>query len=222
MTGWLVFCGLSLVATALLLLIRFPRRLWTLPAMAVMLAGAGYAWQGQPGLPDRPAQGVTAVRPLDPDLIAVREGLFGRFNFDYSYFMAADAMTRAGAPQLAATVMLGAVRKAPGDPGLWAGLGLALAEHDGDQLSPAARYAFAKAVELNPGHPGPLFYRGIALARSGDVEAARSEWGKALQLVPKDASYRDGMVSVMLKLDPGLAAAARSATTAPPNPRVRR
>lgn len=214
MTGWLVFGAFAVLAVALLLIIRFPRRFWTVPAMAIMLAGAGYAWQGQPGLPDRPVEGVASVRPLDPDLIAAREGLFGRFNFDYSYFMAADAMTRAGAPQLAATVLLGAVRKAPGDPGLWSGLGLALTEHDGDQLSPAARYAFDKAVELNPSHPGPPFFRGIALARSGDLEVARREWGKAFQLMPKDASYRDDMVKVMLKLDPGLAEAARAAPAA--------
>ncbi|WP_333572263.1 tetratricopeptide repeat protein [Sphingomonas sp.] len=205
----------------LLLLIRFPRRLWTLPAMAIMLAGAGYAWQGQPSLPDHPVEAVASARPLDPDLIAVREGLFGRFNFDYSYFMAADAMTRAGAPQLAATVMLGAVRKAPVDAGLWAGLGLALAEHDGDQLSPAARFAFDKAVELAPRHPGPPFFRGVALARSGDLEAARREWGSAMRLLPKEASFRDDMVRVMLKLDPGLAAAA-AAGAAPPNPPVAR
>ncbi|WP_294334379.1 cytochrome c biogenesis factor-like protein [uncultured Sphingomonas sp.] len=215
MMGWLVFGGFAVLAVALLLLIRFPIRLWTVPAMAVMLAGAGYAWQGQPSLADRPVEGVANVRPLDPDLIAVRESLFGRFNFDYSYFMAADAMTRAGAPQLAATVMLGAVRKAPIDPGLWAGLGLALADHDGDQLSPASRFAFAKAEELGPDHPGPAFYYGIALARSGDLPAARREWGKALQKVPKDASYRDDMVTVMLKLDPGLAEAARQAPAAP-------
>lgn len=217
MTGWLVFGSFALGALALLLLIRFPRRFWTVPAMAVMLAGAGYAWQGQPGLPDRPAQGVTSVRPLDPDLIAAREGLFGRFNFDYSYFMAADAMTRAGSPQRAATVMLGAVRKAPNDLGLWAGLGLALAEHDGDQISPAARYAFDRAEQLAPNHPGPPFYRGIALARSGDLAAARQAWGRALRLVPPTASYRDEMVGVMLKLDPGLAAAARSALSANPS-----
>lgn len=208
MMGWFVFGGLALLGIALLLLIRFPIRFWTVPAMAVMLAGAGYAWQGQPALPDHPVEGVASVRPLDPDLIAAREGLFGRFNFDYSYFMAADAMTRAGAPQLAATVMLGAVRKAPTDLALWSVLGLALAEHDGDQLSPAARHAFARAEELGPDHPGPPFYHGIALAYAGDMEAARREWGKALLHVPKGATYRDDMVSVMLKLDPGLADAA--------------
>ncbi len=216
MMGWLVFGAFALVATALLLIIRFPRQLWTLPAMAVMLAAAGYAWQGRPGLASQPVTGVASVRPLDPDLIAVREGLFGRFNFDYSYFMAADAMARAGAPQLAATVMLGAVRKAPADAGLWSGLGLALAEHDGDQLSPAARYAFDKAETLAPNHPGPPFYRGIALARAGDLEAARQAWGRALRLLPPDAGYRDAMVGVILKLDPGLAAAARSAPPANP------
>lgn len=220
--GWLVFGVFSIAAAALLLFIRFPRRLWTLPAMAIMLAGAGYAWQGQPSLRDHPAEGIARVRPLDPDLIAVREGLFGRFNFDYSYFMAADAMTRAGAPQLAATVMLGAVRKAPMDAGLWSGLGLALAERDGDQLSPAARYAFDKAVELAPRHPGPPFFQGVALARSGDLEAARREWGKAMQWLPKEASFRDDMVRVMLKLDPGLAAAAAGSAadnaTAPARP----
>jgi Flp pilus assembly protein TadD len=113
--------------------------------------------------------------------------------------------------------MLGAVRKAPNDLGLWAGLGLALAEHDGDQISPAARYAFDRAEQLAPNHPGPPFYRGIALARSGDLAAARQAWGRALRLVPPTASYRNEMVGVMLKLDPGLAAAARSALSANPS-----
>lgn len=215
--GWLVFAGMALAGIALLLGARFPWRFWTLPAMAVMLAAAGYAWQGHPSLVGKPAEGTESVRPLDPDLIAVREAMFGRFNFDYSYFMAADAMTRAGALRLAATVMLGAVRKAPGDVGLWSGLGLALAEHDGDQLSPAARYAFDKAAELGPSHPGPPFFLGVALARSGDVAAARLAWGAALKRVPKDARYRDDMVKVMLTLDPALAEAARLAPSTPAN-----
>lgn len=214
MTGWLVFGGFALLGGALLLLIRFPRRLWTLPTMAVMLAAAGYAWQGRPGLAGQPAQGATNARPLDQDVIAVREAMFGRFNFDFSYFMAADGMIRAGAPRHAAAVMLGAVRKAPNDVGLWSWLGVALAEQDGDQLSPAARFAFDKAAKLGPSHPGPPFFLGIALARSGDISAARNAWGEALQRVPKDASYRDDMVKAMLTLDPSLAEAAATAASA--------
>ena len=75
--------------------------------------------------------------------------------------------------------------------------------------------AVAKAAELGPDHPGPAFYYGIALARSGDLAAARREWGTALKKLPKDASYRNDMVTVMLKLDPGLAEAARQAPAAP-------
>ncbi|MHA6720237.1 tetratricopeptide repeat protein [Sphingomonas sp. RS6] len=209
MNGWLLFALAALAGGGVLWALRFPRRLWTLPATAVMLAGAGYAWQGQPTLDGRPATGTAAGAWIDPNLIAVREAMFGRFNFDYSYFMAADAMTRTGSPDSAVGVMLGGVRKAPKDAALWTGLGLALAAHDDDQVSPASQFAFDRARALAPSHPGPAFFHGVAFARAGNFGAARREWAVAMRLVPEDASYRMDMVKVIVALDPEILDAAQ-------------
>jgi cytochrome c-type biogenesis protein CcmH len=215
MNGWLLFAALAVLGGGVLWAIRFPRGLWTLPATAVMLGGAGYAWQGQPGLVGRPVSATKAVTWIDPDLIAVREAMFGRFNFEYSYFMAADAMVRTGSPDLAAGVMLGGVRKAPADVALWTGLGLALAAHDDDRVSPAAQFAFNRATALAPTHPGPAFFRGVAYARAGELGAARREWARAMRLIPDDASYRYDMVKVIVSLDPEILNAAQGQGMAP-------
>lgn len=192
MMGWAMFLAVAAAVAALLALLRFPRRMWTVAATAVMLAAAGYAWQGSPTLAGQPVVAESKKAEVDPGLVALREAMFGKFGtYTFSYAAAADAMKRSGRPDLAATVWVGAVRKVPEDFGLWTGLGVALAEHDGDQVSPASGLAFAKAMELAPKHPGPPFFMGLALVRQGRLAEAQPFWVKAVELTPDTASYRD-------------------------------
>lgn len=199
--GWLMFLGVALVAAVLLWCTRFPRKLWTIPATALMLGAAGYAWQGSPGLPGHPVAADEKAGDVDADMVALRDALFGRFNFDFAYFTAADAMTRAGSPRGAVNVMIGAVRKAPKDAPLWAVLGLKLAEHDGNQISPAARFAFERGIALWPQHPGMHFFYGLAYVREGKFEEARPYWAKAVELTPAKASYRNELLVRLFLLD---------------------
>lgn len=201
MMGWLLFLALAVAAALLLWLFRFPRRLWAVPATAVMLGAAGYAWQGSPGLAGHSVEAGKQEGQIDPEIVALRESLFGRFNFDAAYFMAADAMTRSGSPQSAARVMTGAVRKAPQDAGLWTWAGVVLAQNDGNQISPAARFAFERALALAPRHPGPPFFYGLAQIREGKLAEARGSWAKAVELTPADASYRGQLVARLFLLD---------------------
>ncbi|WP_448661055.1 tetratricopeptide repeat protein [Sphingomonas sp. CJ20] len=206
--GWVLFAGLAIACGLLLWLTGFPRRLWTIPATALMLGAAGYAWQGSPGLVGHPVAAVEKPGEVDPALVALREAMFGRFNFDYSYFMAADGMLRAGAPGAAVKVMLGGVRKAPQDAALWTGLGLVLAENDAMQVSPAAKFAFEKAIALWPTHPGPQFFYGLAYVREGKFAEARAHWARAYELAPPKASYRDELLVRLFLLDKFLEAKA--------------
>ncbi|WP_204349524.1 tetratricopeptide repeat protein, partial [Stenotrophomonas maltophilia] len=73
-------------------------------------------------------------------------------------------------------VWQGAVRQVPEDAALWTGFGLALAEYDGNQISPAAQFAFGKASALSPQHPGPPFFYGLALVRANRFAEARPWW----------------------------------------------
>lgn len=215
MNGWIVFAAIALAALLLLWATGFSRRLWTVAATAVMLAAAGYAWQGSPGIAGAPVAAAKRAGEVDPNLVALREAMFGRFGFEYQYFAAADAMTRAGSPEAAVQVMLGAVRKAPKDAVLWTGLGLTLAENDGNQVSPAAKFAFDKAVALAPDHPGPRFFYGLAYLRQGEWAKARPYWAAALERTPAKASYRDELLVRLFLLDRFLEA---QSGTAPPPP----
>lgn len=210
--GWLLLLAIALVTALVLWRTGYPRKLWTIPATALMLGAAGYTWQGSPGLAGHPVAAERQRGEVDPDLVALREALFGRFNFSFAYFTAADAMTRLGAPGQAANVMIGAVRKAPQDAALWTGLGLTLAEHDGNQVSPASRLAFERAMTLWPQHPGPPFFYGLALIREGKFAEARPWWLKAVQFTPEKASYRNELVVRLFLLDRLLAAKAGQAS----------
>jgi cytochrome c-type biogenesis protein CcmH len=82
-----------------------------------------------------------------------------------------------------------AVRRYPGDPQLWIGLGNALVDHSRG-LSPPAELAYRRAAELDPGHPAAPFFYGLAMARSGDRQGAVIVWQDILKTAPKDAEWR--------------------------------
>ncbi|MBC7767695.1 MAG: hypothetical protein H7124_02805, partial [Phycisphaerales bacterium] len=81
------------------------------------------------------------------------------------------------------------VREHPRDAMLWTGLGNALADHSG-MLTPASELAFRRAMALAPGYPGPRFFLGLALARSGHPEDAIALWRSILAEAPANASWR--------------------------------
>lgn len=199
--GWVILIGLALASGALLLLIGFPRHLWMIGATALTLGAAGYAFQGNPGLAGSPVTHVKKPIEVDPDLVALREAMFGRFNQSYGYFAISDAMLRVGSPDEAAIAMQGAVRKAPNDAALWTGLGTTLAERDGGVVTPAARFAFDRAIALAPKHPGPPYFLGLALARTGELTEARALWARAVALTPEKLSYRPALVAQLANLD---------------------
>ena len=72
---------------------------------------------------------------------------------------------------------------------MWIGLGNALVDH-AHGLTPPAELAYRRAAELAPDSPAPPFFYGLALARSGDREAAVSLWRNVLAKAPPDASWR--------------------------------
>lgn len=200
--GWVMLATLAIVAVLALALLRYPRKLWTVPATALMLGAAGYAWQGSPGLPGHPvAPGGPRVE-VDQGLIDLRDAMFGKYGtYAWSYGNLADGMLRQGDRERAVKVWQGAVRQVPGDVALWTGFGSALAEYDGNQLSPAAQFAFDKALALSPEHPGPPFFYGLALIRANRFAEAEPWWEKAVALTPEKASYRPALVARLLTLE---------------------
>ena len=200
MSGWLILLLIGGAAGVSLWLLGVRRQLASLIGAALMLGATGYALQGRPALPGAPAGGSVARSEVEPALIELRWTLWGRFTFEEQYFVAADAMRSAGNRAAAAQVMLGAVRSVPGSAQAWTGLGTALVEHDG-ALSPAARLAFARARQLAPRHPGPGFYRGMALVETGDLHGARLAWRQALARTQADTEARTAIAARLAVLE---------------------
>lgn len=166
------------------------RVLWSMVGAALFLGAAGYAWQGRPLLAAAPARPVRGMAAIDPEAIALRETLLGRYTADASYLVAADAMTRAGDTRAAARVTLAGVRRLPRSFILWTWAGVTLAADADDQVTPPALLAFRQAARLAPEHPAPPFYAGMAYVRAGQFGEARRYWRRAYALSPAGTSYR--------------------------------
>lgn len=204
--GFVALLLLGAGAFGALALLRADRALWTLLAAALCLGGAGYAWQGSPLLGARPATPRAEIAPIDPDEIALRDSLLGRYTADTAYLVAADAMTRSGNSRAAARVVLGGLSKLPKSFILWTWAGVTLAADAGDRLSPPALLAFRQAARLAPEHPAPPYYLGMAYLKAGQLAQARALWLRAVALSAPGTDYRRELVRRVLVLDQFIAA----------------
>lgn len=199
--GWIALVLLAGAAFGALALMRVPRLLWSLLGAALMLGAVGYAWQGRPTLPGRPTASDTQTLLADPALIELRTQMFGRFGAEGAYLVAADALARSGSGRFEVQAILGGIRTNSKSAQLWTALGDALARHDGGRLTAPAQFAFDQARRLDPRHPGPLFFLGLAQIRSDDFAAAETSWRRALALTHPDAGYRPVIAERLLLLE---------------------
>lgn len=185
--GWLILIGLMVLSLAGLHLLRVRGAALTASAAALLLGGAGYAFQGNPGLPGAPAQ-VNEAGDVFP-LTKARHAFFGQFTPAESWLRMSEALARDGQSEDAVGILQNAVKRYPGDPQLWIGLGNALVDH-ARGVTPAAELAYRKAEQAAPGHPAAPFFYGLALARSGDRDGALKLWRNILASAPPDAEWR--------------------------------
>jgi cytochrome c-type biogenesis protein CcmH len=185
--GWLALILLIAACLGLLWWLGIRGGMLTGAAAALLLAASGYALQGRPDLPASPAQSATD-RDIFP-LTDARHAFFGHFTRAESWLRMSEALARDGKAEDAVGILQNAVRRYPGDPQLWIGLGNALVDHS-QGLTPPAELAYERAAQLVPGQPGPPFFYGLALARSGDSQAAVIIWKRVLARAPANASWR--------------------------------
>jgi cytochrome c-type biogenesis protein CcmH/NrfG len=198
-SGWLSIALLAAVTLGGLRLLGLRGAMLQLAAAALLFGGAGYALQGRPGLAGSPRHVAAARAPLP--LTGARRALMGQFNSADRWITIAEGYASRGDTRSAAGVLGSAVREHPTDAFLWVGYGNALFDHAG-ALTPAARGAYARALELAPDHPAPHFFYGLALARSGDREGALAQWQGILATAPADASWRPLVEGGISALEP--------------------
>ena len=199
--GWLWLAVLAGAAGVLLWRLGVSRVIAWFAAAALMLGATGYALQGSAGLPGKPVVAGSETIDIDPGMVAFREAIMPGAPGDHLILASADNRLRSGDTEAAANGLLQAIARNPGDAALWAGLGGALAAHDAGQMSPAARFAFARALRLAPGEPGPPFFLGLAYVQAGDLAAAKTAWLRALALTPRDAPYRVDIAERLVLID---------------------
>ncbi|HEY7006162.1 MAG TPA: hypothetical protein VH392_06715 [Sphingomicrobium sp.] len=185
--GWIILLLLIGVSLGALRLLGVTGAALTASAAALLLGAAGYAFQGNPGVPGAPARETESQDVLP--LTQARHAFFGDFAPAEPWLRMSEALARDDQMEDSIGILENAVKRYPGDAQLWIGLGNALVDHSRG-LTPPAELAYRRAAEVAPGHPGAPFFYGLALARSGDRDGAVKIWKDILAKAPPDASWR--------------------------------
>jgi hypothetical protein len=183
--GWILF-----LATAKLG--RLSRSAFIPVVGVIMLGISSWALMGEPGLSGAPVKSSLNDRFGEP-IEDPRLGMVERFGPAAQWLGLADGLLRGGRTESAAKALEQGLRRYPRSIDLWVGYGNALVAHGGGMITPAASMAFERAAELDPRHPAPAFFSGLALAQSGDREGARAVWQQLLDRSPPDAPYRSDL-----------------------------
>lgn len=218
--GWILFL-LFAVATGLGLwkIGKLDRSALELVGAGLCLALAGYAWQGSPSVPGNPVAAADAADtgevPAD-----LRKTFASSMNAEGQWLSLADALIQAKRPRAAVSLLAEATHKAPENPDIWVGLGNALVVHGGGQMSPAAQFAFERAAQISPNHPGPPFFLGLGLAQAGKLDQAGEVWRGLLARAPEGAPWKADLEARLAEInqlprEPAKTPAAPSQSVAP-------
>lgn len=189
--GWLLVLALAAITLAgLWKFARFDRAALQLLGAALLLAMAGYAWQGRPGLSGKPVPPPVRKQLPDSAFSETRGAMLGQFDSASGWLTLAESYQRAGDTRGGAQIIESALKKLPNDPDLWVGLGNALVIHANGMMTPSAELAFQRASKIAPEHPGPKFFFGLALAQGGKFDEAERLWRGLLETAPADVSWR--------------------------------
>lgn len=189
--GWAIILLLAVATGAALWpFVRTDKAALQFVAATLLLAMAGYAWQGRPKLEGRPKPPPARQQLPESAFAQTREDMLGRFDRAWYWLNLAEGFQRRGDTRSAAEVIRSGLRGAPNDADLWVGLGNALVVHADGMMTPAAQLAFQRAAQIAPDHPGPRFFYGLALAQGGQFDQAERIWRDLVAEAPAGAEYR--------------------------------
>ena len=200
--GWAILLVLALGAFAAVWRFgRLDRAGLQLLAAALLLALAGYAWQGRPDLPGSPKAPPATQELPDSAFAQMRQDMLGRFDTADRWLTIAEGFQSRGDTRGGAGVIRSGLRAHPDNAILWIGYGNALIVHAGGLITPAAQLAFDRAAQLAPDHPAPRFFYGLALAQSGRLDEAERVWRALLASAPPGAQWRAGVEAQLQQLE---------------------
>lgn len=199
-----VLVGLTAVIAFVLIafVLKIPRGGREAVATALVAGLAGYALQASPDLPGAPKPAAQQVSGDPAAIVAARQDLDGKPGLPGDkWLVIGDALARNGQFADAAGVMLGAVQADPKNGEAWLAIANALVAHADGVLTPASLFAYQRASDAEPAHPGPPFFLGLALAQSGRFAEARNVWTELMGRTPEDAPWRADLQSRLSRLE---------------------
>jgi cytochrome c-type biogenesis protein CcmH/NrfG len=159
-------------------------------AAAVLLGAAGYGWTGHPGVASAPAPRAAPDPRITPEAEQASKALLANFGDVRSWLTLTDALIREGHTETAVWLLNQAIDRIPGNVDLWSQLGVALVAHAENEVTPAARLAFDRANRINPDHPAPYYYLGLAWLQGGRPDQALLVWQQLEARSAPDAPWR--------------------------------
>jgi cytochrome c-type biogenesis protein CcmH/NrfG len=191
MNGWLALGLLSLLSLSVLVYyVRSSKGLWQVAAAAVLLGMAGYALQGRPSLSPAPAQPLEASAAGATQLVDIRADMDESFGSAKRWLVTADSFAKQGDYPLSASYIKSGLRIEPKNADLWSALGLQLMLASEGQMSPPAVLAFDKARAIQPKHPAPYYFAGLARLFAGDLDGAILHWEKTVSVATPKAKWK--------------------------------
>lgn len=215
---WALAILTALAAFLLAVLLRAPRKGWEAIGAALLVGIAGYAFQASPGLSGAPKEAPDQAVKSGAAMVQARQQLAQAQASGQGlnrWLVIGDALARNGQYGDAAGVILGAVKQDPKNADAWLAMANALVGHAEGNLTPAALYAYGRAAQADPAHPGPPFFLGLALAQSGKLTEARGLWAELLARSPKDAPWRGDLAERLQRLDAFIAMQAQQQAGTP-------
>jgi cytochrome c-type biogenesis protein CcmH len=196
MNGWVALGLLSVLSLlGLSWFVRSSKGLWQIAAAAVLLGMTGYALQGRPSAPSSPAKPLAVNEAGAAQLIDIRADMDQSFGGAKRWLITADSFAKQGDYASAASYVQSGLRSDPKNPDLWSALGLQLMLASEGQMSPPAQLAFDKARAIQPNHPAPYYFAGLARMISGDLNSGVLLWEKTLSLATPNAKWKVGIES---------------------------
>jgi cytochrome c-type biogenesis protein CcmH len=200
--GWILAIALALLSFGAVIWLGKSRNAWQVTGTALLLGLTGYALQAHPGLSGAPKAPLASADGSAAAMVEARQALSGKSAVQGSNWMViGDALARHGQFADAAGVLLGAVEKEPNNADAWLALANALAGHADGTVTPASLFAYQRAEQADPAHPGPPFFLGLAMAQSGRFAEARGLWAGLLARSPADAPWRADLAARLQMLD---------------------
>ena len=227
--GFFALMAVAAAATAVWPFLRSGRR-GAVPAALVAVAFAGgvlaYWSAGSPNLPASTAS-VTEAPALEPagelpplaTMVAQMEQVMAdRADDPQGWLLLAKAYADLGRSAEAAKALSRAIALEPENADLRVRLGETLVRVAEGRVTPAARFAFAAARRLEPAHPAPYYFDGLALMQAGEPEAALEIWRELAAGSTADAPWMGNLNRRIAAAERMLAALEAQSETAPTQP----